>query len=132
MRAGKCYDAANLAYQSDLWIQLDGFFCVWLLPGVGLDMLGRAGTAFLVPSVVVILPGTVLDRLGPILRMERHAVLGDDVVNWNPPVDLTLRRRIPSIPMRVEGVHQTRGEIVVAGCGPKAGHVEYRVFSKSQ
>ena len=79
-----------------------------LLAGLLLDLLRGLLAAGPVPLVVVVAGGAVLHRLVEVLRVECHRVLGLDLVDRQPPVELLLRSREPGVAMRVELVARGR------------------------
>ena len=65
--------------------------------------------------IIVVSVGIVADRLAPIAGMKRHGVLRLNIVDGNPPVQLALRRAVPSVTMRMPSIGDASGEIVSTG-----------------
>jgi hypothetical protein len=99
--AGKEERSSGLTDKAELWLQLHWLFWPWLFASVFLDLLGSYPAALEIPFVVVKTAGAVPHSLTPIAGEEGHAVLGIDVVDWQPPVLLTQGRCVPGIPMRM-------------------------------
>src|SRR5262245_17535622 len=56
--------------------------------------------------------------------MERHRAAGFQLEDGNPPIQLTLRCRVPGIAMWVECVRNPGRKVVVARRGSKAGNIK--------
>src|SRR6202043_1066620 len=113
MRRGKENYSARFTYDPELGIEFNRLLGPRLLASIGLNLLRSTATAFLVPSIIVVIPGAVLDRLVPIFRMKRQTVLRYNIVDWKPPVYLAKWGRVPGIPVRMEGISQSRSEVVI-------------------
>src|SRR5678809_1460805 len=61
-------------------------------------------------------------------RIEAHAILAIQRIDRQPPVDLTHRRGIPCVAMRMEGVRNTRAEKVLRVGGSHTRHVEVQLL----
>ncbi len=124
VRRGKENYSARFTYDPQLGIEFNRLLSPRLLASIGLNLLRSTATAFLVPSIIVVIPGAVLDGLVPIFRMNRQTVLRYNIVDGKPPVNLAKWRRVPGIPVRMEGVSQSRSEVVIARGRPKTGNIE--------
>src|SRR5262245_55459925 len=79
----------------------------------GVSEIGLTLHAVLV--VVVVLFGSILDDPVKVLRVERHAIFTADGINRYPPIQLTLRRGVPGIAMRMPCLSQALSQILIAG-----------------
>src|SRR5262245_44521823 len=102
--AGENQHATRRQYDAALRIRLQCFPRLGLRSRVLLDMLGGFLPTGRVTLVVVVSAGAVLHRPSPIHGMERHNIGRLDLVDRKPPVELRVRRRIPSVTMRMKGV----------------------------
>jgi hypothetical protein len=105
--AGKDENTSDRKNHANLRVKLDRFLRHWLDAGVFANVLCGVESANAVPLRVIVDSGTVADGVIPIMRMESHDVLRNDVEYRNPPVELALWGGIPGIPMRMEGIGNT-------------------------
>src|SRR5689334_14283240 len=63
--------------------------------------------------------------------MEGHSVLGDELVNGSPPIELAHWRRVPGIPVGMMGVCDPRGEIIFREGATQTGYVLVRLFRRA-
>src|SRR6267142_3488620 len=127
-------DAAWRRQQPHVRLQFDGFECLWLRTRVDTDLLGGMEAAVAVPLLVVVAVRAVAQSVGEITRVKSHAIGRVDGKYRQPPVDLAHRRRVPGVAMRVKRVSDTGAQVIIAGRGSQARHVEIglqRVASQS-
>ena len=82
-----------------------------LLPGIGLDVLDGFYTTSSIPLGVIIDLRIILDGSVKVFWIKSQAILGCNIKYWQPPINLTHRRRVPSISVRMKGVGNPRGEV---------------------
>src|SRR6266850_1006014 len=117
-------DAASRRQQPHVRLQFDGFECLWLRTRVDADLLGGMEAAVAVPLLVVVAVRAVAQSVGEITRVKSHAIGRVDGKYRQPPVDLAHRRRVPGVAMRVKRVSDTGAQVIIAGRGSQARHVE--------
>src|SRR5579872_4047414 len=91
-------------------------------------MLGSTLARITVPLVIVVSIRSIGHGLAPISRMKRHAVLGTNVEDRNPPIHLRERRGIPGVPMRVKCISDTRREVIRRICGAQSWNIKIGLF----
>src|SRR3984893_2519405 len=112
LRAGEQDNAAGRHDQAHGWLEFERLLGVRLHPRVALHVLRGILSAIGIPAVVVEIRRTVLDGCAPVARMESHPLIGVEIIDRHPPVQLAKWRRVPSISMRMMGISEPGGEIV--------------------
>ena len=85
-------NSARRNNDANLGIDLNRFNRLGKGSWVGFQKLGDMSTPMLlVPLVVIVTAGIILDSPILVLGMKGHRIIRTDVVNRNPPIDLTRR-----------------------------------------
>ena len=125
---GKQQHAARRRHHRHVRLQLDVFLQLGLRPRVLVHVRDCIETLPGIPFLVVVDLGIVRRLAREPLRMEGHGVAAVHLEDRNPPVDLAHRRRIPGVAVRMEGIGDAAGEVIVAGGRAHARHVEIGLF----
>ena len=111
--AGKEDDPTRRDDQSDLRVKIDELSRFWKRTRILTEKLSDViAPVFLVPLIVVVALRVVFHGLVPIARMKGHRVVRPNAIDGNPPVDLTGRRGIPCVPMRMPGIGDSCRQII--------------------